>query len=89
MSAWEIAVKTARGRLTLPESPDRYVADRLILHRFQALPIHVSHALHVFTLPMHHRDPFDRLLVAQGQLEDIAILTAGPMIASYDVQAIY
>jgi PIN domain nuclease of toxin-antitoxin system len=50
-SAWEIAIKAARGRLTLPEPPERYVTERMARHRIQALPIHLSHALHIYTLP--------------------------------------
>ncbi len=88
-SAWEIAIKAGRGRLTLPEPPESYVANRLTLHRFQPLPILLSHALHVYSLPDHHRDPFDRLLVTQGQLEDMFILTADPMIAKYEVKTIF
>lgn len=88
-SAWEIAIKAGRGRLVLPESPEKYFAERLMLHRFRPLPITLGHALHVYNLPDHHRDPFDRLLVAQGQLEDMSLLTADPMIAKYDVKAIF
>ncbi len=88
-SAWEIAIKAGRGRLILPAPPPVYVPDRLILHGFQPLPISLSHTLHVYSLPDHHRDPFDRLLVAQAQLEDIPILTADPIMARYDVEAVY
>jgi PIN domain nuclease of toxin-antitoxin system len=56
--------------------------------RTLSLPIEHSHALHVGTLPPHHRDPFDRLLVAQAQLEDLPILTADPVFARYDVTII-
>ena len=87
-SAWEMAIKAGRHRLILPSPPQEYVADRLVLHGFQPLPISLSHALHVYALPAHHRDPFDRLLVAQGQMEDMPILTADPMIARYDVKTI-
>ena len=87
-SAWEIAIKAGRGRLTLPALPQEYVADRLVLHGFRPLPISLGHALHVYNLPDHHRDPFDRLLVAQAQLEEIPILTADPVIARYDVKTI-
>lgn len=87
-SAWEIAIKAGRGRLTLPAPPQEYVADRLGLHGFRPLPISLGHALHVYNLPNHHRDPFDRLLVAQAQLEEIPILTADPVIARYDVKTI-
>ena len=88
-SAWEIAIKAGRGRLILPAPPPVYVSDRLILHGFQALPISLNHTLHVYSLPDHHRDPFDRLLVAQAQLEDIPILTADPIMARYGVEAVY
>ena len=88
-SAWEIAIKAARGRLMLPDYPAKYVADRLAFHHFQALPIQVSHALQVYSLPEIHRDPFDRLLVAQSQLEALPILTADTSIARYEVVTIW
>jgi PIN domain nuclease of toxin-antitoxin system len=88
-SAWEIAIKAARGRLTLPAPPQEYVTSRLVLHSIQSLPIISRHALQVYTLPEHHRDPFDRLLVAQGQIEDLPILTADRLFAQYDVKVIF
>jgi PIN domain nuclease of toxin-antitoxin system len=88
-SAWEIARKTSRGRLTLPEPPSRYVLSRMDLHHFLHLPVQVSHALQVFNLPDFHQDPFDRLLVAQSQLEGLPILTADEIIAQYDVEIIW
>jgi PIN domain nuclease of toxin-antitoxin system len=88
-TGWEIAIKYARGRLELPEPPDAYVARRLAQHRFMALPIEMSHALQVHVLPPIHRDPFDRLLVAQSQLEAIPLLSADPDIARYDVGIIW
>jgi PIN domain nuclease of toxin-antitoxin system len=68
--------------------PTRYVPSRLDATGTTALPIGHSHALHVATLPPHHRDPFDRLLVAQAQLEDLPILTVDPVFARYDVTTI-
>jgi PIN domain nuclease of toxin-antitoxin system len=88
-SAWEIAIKMAKGRLALPEPPDQYVADRMRLHRFSALPIELSHALEVFRLPPIHQDPFDRLLVAQSQLENLPLLTGDPEIGRYQVEIIW
>ena len=87
-SAWEIAIKHAIGRLELPEPPARYVPSRLEVLRTLALPIEHSHALRVGSLPRHHRDPFDRLLIAQAQLEDLPILTSDEVFASYDVETI-
>ena len=88
-SAWEIAIKCARGRLTLPDDPGAYVADRMAKNRFLPLPVQISHALQVFKLADVHQDPFDRLLVAQSQLEDIPILTADTMIPQYEVSIIW
>ena len=88
-STWEIAIKTGRGRLTLPQSPKRYVASRMLQHHIQPLPIRISHTLRVFTLPEIHLDPFDRLLVAQSQIEELPILTADSKIAQYDVKILW
>jgi PIN domain nuclease of toxin-antitoxin system len=88
-SAWEVAVKYARGRLALPEPPERYVAARVAHYGLLALPIQLSHALHVAELPAHHADPFDRLLIAQSILEDLPILSGDPQIARYPVRVIW
>ncbi len=83
-SSWEIAVKWALGRLPLPEPPAEYVPRRMEQQGVVGLPVHHRHALHVATLPPHHRDPFDRLLVAQARLEGLVLLTADPLLAAYD-----
>lgn len=88
-SAWEIAIKAGRDRLVLPEPPDRYVSSRLSLHHIRPLPVLLSHALNVYDLPDHHRDPFDRLLVAQSQMEEMPLLTADPIFAKYDVATVF
>ncbi len=87
-SAWEIAIKHALGKLRLPEPPARYVPKRLETMRTVPLPIEHGHALRVASLPPHHRDPFDRMLVAQAQIEDLPILTADPVFTRYDVEVI-
>ena len=87
-SAWEIAIKHALGKLTLPEAPQKYVPSRVTALRTWALPIEHGHALHVSSLPAHHRDPFDRILIAQAQIEDLPILTADPIFDRYDVTVI-
>lgn len=84
-SAWEIAIKHGLGKLQLPESPDRYVPSRMTILRTTALAISHEHALRVAYLPGHHRDPFDRLLVAQAQIEDVAIMTADEVFLKYNV----
>ncbi len=88
-TAWEIAIKAARGRLALPEDPTRYISNRLSLHGFQALPIQIQHAAQVYKLPMHHADPFDRLLIAQSQLESMPLITVDANIRKYEVEVIW
>jgi len=88
-SAWEIAIKTARGRLTLPEDPTRYVSNRLSLHGFQALPVQIHHAVQVYKLPLHHADPFDRLLIAQSQIESMSLISADMEIRKYEIEVIW
>jgi len=87
-STWEIAIKFALGTLRLPETPEAYIPRLMARTGVTALPVHVRHALHVATLPKRHRDPFDRLLVAQAQLEDLPILTADPAFRRYDVKTV-
>jgi PIN domain nuclease of toxin-antitoxin system len=88
-TAWEIAIKTARGRLTLPEDPTRYVSNRMGLHGFQALPVQIHHAVQVYKLPMHHTDPFDRLLIAQSQIESMSLISLDTDIRRYEVEVIW
>jgi PIN domain nuclease of toxin-antitoxin system len=88
-SGWEIAIKVRLGRLTLPDIPERFIPEQLRLNAMQSLPILLSHALHVHSLPDYHRDPFDRILVAQSQLENLPIVSADPLIAHYAVQVIW
>ena len=88
-TAWEIAIKAARGRLELPEDPTRYVSNRLSLHGFQALPIQIHHAVQVYKLPMHHADPFDRLLIAQSQLESMPLISIDSEIRKYEVDVVW
>ena len=88
-STWEIAIKTAKGRLSLPENPERYVANRMAHYHFLPLPIQLSHALEVYSLPDIHSDPFDRLLIAQSLLEDLPIITSDVEISRYPVSVIW
>lgn len=88
-SGWEIAIKVRLGRLTLPEPLETFVPEQMALNAIEGLPIQMSHALHVYTLPDHHRDPFDRLLIAQAQLENLPILSADPQISLYAVETVW
>jgi len=85
-SSWEIAIKYALGKLGLPDPPDRYVPERMRRSGVDGIAVDHAHALHVASLPPHHRDPFDRLLIAQAQLEGFVLLTADPSFEPYDVE---
>lgn len=82
-SAWEIAVKWSIGKLPLAAPPAEYVPSRLERQGVTGLPIEPRHALRVAALPQHHRDPFDRLLIAQAQVEDLYFLTADRALQAY------
>ena len=85
-SSWEIAVKFALGKLALPLPPDEYVPARMASTGTLGLPVEHVHALQVSRLPLHHRDPFDRLLVAQAMVEGLPILTADPQLGAYEIE---
>ena len=85
-SSLEIAIKSAAGKLQLPEPPGSYVPRRMADQGLRPLPVSHQHALAVFALPPHHRDPFDRLLIAQANLEDMILITADRMFQRYPVQ---
>lgn len=85
-SAWEIAIKCGLGRLVLPEPPARYVPARIRAIGAAPLSVDVVDALAVADLPPHHRDPFDRLLVAQARRYGLTLVTADEVILQYDVE---
>jgi PIN domain nuclease of toxin-antitoxin system len=86
-SVIEIAAKYASGRLKLLDPPSHLI-DALLEDGVVALDVTRTHALRLVTLPRHHRDPFDRLLIAQAQVEGFTLVTADPQILAYDVRAI-
>lgn len=83
-SAWEIAIKAGLGKL---DAPDDYL-EMLEHYRFSPLDVRSEHALAVRDLPQHHRDPFDRLLVAQARIEGLSLVTHDPNVLAYDVPSL-
>jgi len=84
-SLWEIAIKTALGKLDAPDDLPARVGEM----GFEMLPVEPDHAWAVRSLPHHHSDPFDRLLIAQAQAERMPIVTADPAFAAYDVPVVW
>jgi PIN domain nuclease of toxin-antitoxin system len=87
-SVWEIAIKSRIGRLNLPEPAATYIPDRMRRSGTTALAIEVAHTLRTAELPDLHRDPFDRLLVAQAQVLGLPLITADHQIAAYEVEVV-
>jgi len=88
-TGWEIVIKSQIGRLKLPDEPRRFILEQLRINGMKSLPIEMRHALHISTLPTYHQDPFDRILIAQAQMEDLPVLSADPEIAKYEVTIIW
>jgi PIN domain nuclease of toxin-antitoxin system len=86
VSVWEIAIKWSLKKLPLPAAPDTLVPEWISRTAVTPLPVLHAHALRVAALPPHHRDPFDRLLVAQAQIEEIPILTSDRIFERYGVR---
>jgi len=88
-STWEISVKAAAGRLELDGSPASLLQEAIVASGVVALPIEHSHALQTGRLPRHHRDPFDRMLVAQAQVERLTLVSADRQFADYEVEVLW
>ena len=82
VTPWELGIKRALGKLSFPDG----LVDELGASGFEPLAVTVAHAERAPSLPPHHRDPFDRMLVAQAQLETLVLLTADRSLAPYDVE---
>ncbi len=87
-SGWEIAIKAGLGKLEVADDICSFMFEQMRLNAITELPVLMNHTLHVATLPYLHRDPFDRLLIAQAQLERIPILTGDKQFRAYSVEII-
>ena len=88
-TGWEMAIKARLGRLRVPGDFARFITDQIALNGFRVLAIELAHALHVHGLADHHRDPFDRILVAQSLVEGMPILSRDEHIAAYGVELVW
>jgi PIN domain nuclease of toxin-antitoxin system len=87
-STWEIVIKHALGKLRVPFDVMDYLRSRLDQTPATLLSVTHQHALRVAQLPHHHRDPFDRMLIAQAQVENLAAMTDDPLFRLYDVEVV-
>jgi PIN domain nuclease of toxin-antitoxin system len=88
-SLWEIAIKISLGKLTLNQSYEVFIPHHMALNGIGILHISIEHTAAVTTLPFHHRDPFDRLLVAQSKIENVTLISADPAFDAYGVKRVW
>jgi PIN domain nuclease of toxin-antitoxin system len=89
VSLWEIAIKVGAGKLDLPKSGD-FLKDQIAKFAIEkVLPVEAAHVFAAFTLPRYHRDPFDRILIAQAQVEGLPFVTADKQIHKYPIQILW
>ena len=89
VSFWEIAIKVSLDKLRLPAAPDTYLTEQMSLNGFEGLEISFRQIMRCAKLPWPHRDPFDRMLVAQAQEEGLAIVSRDPAFDAYGVKRIW
>jgi PIN domain nuclease of toxin-antitoxin system len=88
-SCWEMSIKSSLGKLRIAAPIDRFVSDQLTANSFTLLNIELRHAAKVEKLPFHHRDPFDRLLIAQAMTEKMTLITADAAFTGYGVKVLW
>jgi len=89
VNVWEIVIKSAIGKITLDDPIESIVESQLQNHGFQLLSVELNHVFRLKVLPLHHKDPFDRLLIAQALVEDAIVLTVDPLFAHYPVKTFW
>jgi PIN domain nuclease of toxin-antitoxin system len=89
VSAWEIILKVHTRKLRLPSAAAVYIPARLAHYGIDSLPLALDHVLAAESLPAHHRDPFDRMLIAQAHVERLPIVTRDPQIGKYVADTIW
>ena len=88
-SLWEIAIKISLVKYALPTSFESFWTEQLQINDFTVLPISVSHTARVVTLPFHHRDPFDRLIIAQSLEEEVPVVSSDTLFDQYGANRIW
>jgi PIN domain nuclease of toxin-antitoxin system len=89
VSVWEMGIKQSKGKLTLSLPLEDYIREKTKLEDFKILPIQLNHLAVISTLPFHHNDPFDRLLIAQSITEKIPILSKDIVFDNYNVNRVW
>jgi PIN domain nuclease of toxin-antitoxin system len=86
VSTWEMAIKVAAGKLQLPRAMDEMIPESLLRDGFGSLPLQHHHCFELSRLPMHHRDPFDRMLIAQAKADRLTLVTVDRQLERYEIE---
>ena len=87
-SVWELSIKAAVGRVGIGEAMLKGLLEQIQSHGFRELPVTGAHGMVAGTLPFHHHDPFDRMLIAQALAQDLTLVTADEQFAAYEVKTL-
>lgn len=89
VSIWEMSIKMSLGKLKVQQPFEKFILNQLQENFIEQLPIHFRHVTKVRTLPFHHRDPFDRLLIAQSLIEDLPVVSSDSAFAKYGISVLW
>ena len=89
VNVWEMAIKGSTGKLNLPQDFSSFIANQLDMNGFNVLSVHLPHVTQVYALPDIHRDPFDRLLIAQAMVEKMPLLTNDSVVKQYGLETLW
>ncbi len=89
ISVWELSIKARLGKLRLKKDLKQFITENIVEYSIIQLPVNIAHALEISKLPDIHKDPFDRMLIAQSLVEDLTIITSDEFISRYDVNTIW
>lgn len=88
-SVWELQIKIQNGRFSFSDTLEHVIDDERKTNRLQILPVHLAHALFLENLPLHHKDPFDRLLIAQSIVENMVLVSSDSKFSAYPVNLLW
>ncbi len=88
-SFWEICIKKSLGKLSLKSGWFKTIQDEMKVNTIQWLPVEMLHCVELTKLPFHHRDPFDRMLIAQAMVEDMQLLSCDESLSAYEIKSIW
>ena len=89
VSCWEISIKSTLGSIQFPKKMESFIAEQISINSFEPLSLNISHAVNIRVLPQHHKDPFDRMLISQSQIEDMPLITGDKLISKYKIELIW